>query len=327
MTKQAELTKEVSLKFSFFTLVFIFVVVLFHSDFRYFYPIIENLTHVSTSYFFCVSAFFFYRGLNDDNINSRLKRRCKTLLLPYILWNFLYMIPNLMASPFSVSNVIRGITVAPFCTPSWYLLTLFIFFLFAPLINQILRKKHLTILLLCVGIAISYLGYIRFQQELALVPFVGGYLIRMVEYLTPFLFGAVIGTWFHQKLYVSWKKGIIGIISSGVMLLLLFSNIPLAMRWLLWVVLPIAIWNATPEGIFKHVRFLHLATNPAFTINMTHCYFLIVCKTILAKTELFTGKYLSALCVIFTVFASYLVYYLLKKFLPNTLKHLTGNRT
>ena len=326
MMNSNAMSKEISRKFSFFMLGFILIVVLFHSDFRYYYPFIEQLTAVSTSYFFCVSAFFFYKGLSNENIATRLKKRCSTLLLPYLIWNLIYMLLFWDINNLSFFNVMKGFTVSPRCTPSWYLLTLFLFLIPAPLIKRAFCKVYSTIILLSLGIVISYLGYIRFQQELAVIPVVGGYLIRMAEYLTPYLIGGIIGTWFHQKIYVSWKKCMVGIISSCAIIILLLSNIPTEMRWLLWVILPLTLWESIPEKIFSYIGFLHFLTEAAFLINMMHCYFLFVWQSITRKNGLVAGKALSALNVIFTLLASYVLYYLLQLFMPKVLRILTGNR-
>lgn len=90
--------------------------------------------------------------------------------------------------------------------------------------------------------------------------------------------------------------------------------------------LPLALWESVPEKIFKYVEFLPLFTAPAFLINMTHCYLLYALKPITMKMEFVTGKYQSALNVIFAVIVSYVLYYLLKLILPELLKILTGNR-
>jgi hypothetical protein len=180
--------------------------------------------------------------------------------------------------------------------------------------------------LLSIGVVISYLGYIKFQKELALVPFVGGYLIRMAEYLTPYLLGGAIGTWFSEKIYVSWKNCIVGVVSSCTIIFLLMSDISFETRWLLWVVLPLALWEAIPEKIFKRIGLLHLFTKPAFLINMMHCYFLFMWQPITTKIGFITDKERAALNVALTLVSSYMLYYLLELFLPKVLKILTGNR-
>lgn len=323
---QKVLSKEVSIKISVYMLVYIFIVVLFHSDLRYYYPFIEELTAVSTSYFFCVSAFFFYKGLCTENIGTRLKKRCITLLLPYLLWNLIYILLYFRIYQFSIGDIWIRLTTNPVCVPSWYLLTLFIFFLGSPFIIRALNNRYTAILLVIVGVAISLMGYVVFQRELANVPVVGGYLVRMAEYITPYLIGACIGTWYSEKINVGIRNCMIGVIISCVIILLLMSNIPLGFRWFMWICLPITLWEMVPERIFKRMTFLLMFTEPAFLLNMMHCYFLFLWGKIMSCNNLLTGKYLAVFIVGLAVFSSYVLYYLLKLCLPGVLKVLTGNR-
>ncbi len=326
MSNSKVLSPEISLKLSFFKFIFILIVVLFHSNFRYYYPFIEDLTAISTSYFFCVSAFFFYRGLNSENIGSRFKKRCIGLLLPYFLWNTIYLLFNINVHKFTLSQIISGFTISPFCTPSWYLLTLFIFLLAAPLLQRVLIKKYSTIIILLLGISISYLGYIHYQRELATIPYIGGYLVRMAEYLTPYLFGSIIGIWLDNKLQVTRSRALGGFIGCCIIILLLFCNIAPTIRWFLWVLFPIVLWEALPESIFVHTKLIRTLTEPSFLINMLHCYLLFILGILTEKTTIITGKSLSALNVLLTLAFSYIIYYLLKLLLPKFLQILTGNR-
>jgi len=314
MSNQTALPKEISLKFSLFSLGFVFIVILFHSDFRYYYPFIEDLTAVSTSFFFCVSAFFFYNGLEKGNIAARLRKRMVTLLLPYLLWNLIYLLLHIKFATLSAPYILRAFTVSPLCTPSWYLLTLFLFLLASPVVMRALQKTGSTVFLLLAGMGISYLGYLRFQVELASVPVIGGYLIRMTEYITPYLIGALIGYKFSKKLHVTWKHCVIGLLCFGTILGLLLCNIPSELRYLLWVLLPLALWEAIPEKIFAHIHFIRIFTGPAFWINMTHCYLLSVWADILAKVQLTMNIYGVAVQVVLTVITAYVLYVLLLVF-------------
>ena len=326
MNNTEVLSKEISRKISFFNWGFILIIVLFHSELRYFYPLIEDFTAVSISYFFYISAFFFYRGLSSENNFIRLKKRCFSLLLPYFLWNFIYVLLYLRLYKFTFESLIRGFTVSPFCMPTWYFLTLFIFFLPSPFIKRALEKSHLTIIMLILGVTISYLGYIRFQQELALIPFFGGYLIRMAAYLIPYLLGAIIATRFENGISVKWKDCVIGIFGSCIIIFLLLCNISIEMRWILCFILPLALWEAVPENLFRVVKILNLITEPAFWVNMTHCYFLFVWGAITVNNGHITRKYLAILNIVITLMTSYALYYLLKLVMPKGLKILTGNR-
>lgn len=317
---------EVSRKCSFFMFLFIMVVVLFHSNLRYYYSFIEDLTAVSTAYFFMVSAFFFYKDLNNKNFVERLKKRVVTLLVPYFLWNTIYMILYSKTYNFSISNIIERFTTNPICTPTWYLMTLFIFFLFAPFIKWAFNKLDTTLLLMAVMSVLSYFAYIKYQGKIALIPMVGGYLIRCAEYIIPYLLGGIIGSWFQDKIYVSGKRSLVGIISSLIIIAVLFFNIPSVVRWLLWMIFPVALWESIPEKIFRYTGFLKIFTDASFLINTMHCYFLHLWYGFLMKNSLITETKLSMLVIVLSVLSSYVVYYLLKIFTPHVLKLLTGNR-
>lgn len=317
---------EVSRKCSFFMFLFIMVVVLFHSNLRYYYSFIEDLTAVSTAYFFMVSAYFFYKDLNTENFVERLKKRFVTLLVPYFLWNTIYMILYSKTHNFSISYIIEGFTTNPICTPTWYLFTLFLSFMFAPIIKRAFSKVNTTFLLMAVMSVLSYLVYIKYQGQIALIPMVGGYLIRCAEYIIPYLLGGIIGSWFQDKIYVSGKRSLVGIISSLIVMVVLAFNIPSVIRWLLWMIFPIVLWQAIPEKIFRYTGFFKIFTDASFLINTMHCYFLYLWYGILAKRGFIMEAELSLVVVILAVVFSYVVYYLLKLFAPGVLKILTGNR-
>ena len=326
MNTSLSLNTEISRKFSCFMLGFILIVILFHSDFLYYYPLIEDLTVVSTTYFFCVSAFFFYTELNRKSFTHCLKKRCITLLVPYLLWNILYLLFSLKRVPITLPGIIRGFTISTFCTPSWYLMTLFLFFLIAPPVRYALQKKSTTLLLLAIGSLLSYLGYIKFQKELASLPFIGAYLVRMSIYFTAYLFGSAISTWLRHKLHVTRTSFILGILSTCSIYILLQKELLLETRWILWMLLPLTLWHSIPEALFKPFSFSQFFTEPAFFLNMIHCYLLFIWQNITTKQEIITGKYLSALNIILTIITTYVLYYILKSLLPGALQYLVGKR-
>lgn len=55
----------------------------------------ENLSRIAVPTFFFISGYLFFYKLTDFNITlyfTKLRRRIRTLLCPYLLWNFLYII-------------------------------------------------------------------------------------------------------------------------------------------------------------------------------------------------------------------------------------------
>ena len=89
---------KISNKISFLSLIMIVGVIMYHSDLRYLSDYATILSMVIMPYFFAVSGFFAVRGLTRTNCFERIKKRVKTLLIPYILWNLVQVIYYLIVS-------------------------------------------------------------------------------------------------------------------------------------------------------------------------------------------------------------------------------------
>ncbi len=125
---------------------------------------------VSIPCFLMISAYLFFRGFTLDKLPGKWKRRIKTLLLPYLAWNFLYYAGYLAGSRIKVLEKIvnrprmvfswRGMLEAVFFYQSnpvfWFMYQLLLLVALAPVIYLFLHNACLGIaflLLLLVGIA------------------------------------------------------------------------------------------------------------------------------------------------------------------------------
>lgn len=63
--------------------------------------LLAAMANVSVPVFFLISGYYFFKGeeLGKDVYLSKLKKRIRTLLLPYLLWNLLPML-NIVAGNF-----------------------------------------------------------------------------------------------------------------------------------------------------------------------------------------------------------------------------------
>ena len=55
-----------------------------------------NLGALAMSIFFTTSGFLLFRGLSMKSFGRKLKSRCRTLLLPYLLWQLIYTAKGLL---------------------------------------------------------------------------------------------------------------------------------------------------------------------------------------------------------------------------------------
>ena len=62
------------------------------------YGIFPAIIRVSIPCFFMVSGYQFFRGFTMEKLSGKWRRRVKTLLIPYLVWNLLYYFGYLIAN-------------------------------------------------------------------------------------------------------------------------------------------------------------------------------------------------------------------------------------
>lgn len=153
---------------------------------------------LAVPFFFMLSAYWLFRIEKDEKkeiitLNKRLKRKGKTVIIPYICWNTLGMcfymlvtripfISNLMNSgsviEISVENIVKGVFLHSFYFPFWYLKDLIVLFALSPVIFFVIKKKAIAIVSIFIigGISILEIKLPIFQTESLLFFLIGGYL-------------------------------------------------------------------------------------------------------------------------------------------------------
>lgn len=123
-----------------------------------------EFTGVAVPAFFFMSGFLFFRDLNDwRECLPKWRKRIKTLLLPYILWNLILLCLVLGAYSFpalrlqleetyglklSMAWILDKMTLHPVMGHFWYIRTLMIFLIFAPILYLILLNNALSFIVL-----------------------------------------------------------------------------------------------------------------------------------------------------------------------------------
>lgn len=104
----------------------------------------SNLVAVGMGYFFFVSGYLFYRNFDMSQLLRKWKTRCKSLAIPYIIWNILaFFIIWRAAVPegmkfwqffFDIKNLADG--------PLWYVLCLLEYVALTPIIYYLIKNKY-----------------------------------------------------------------------------------------------------------------------------------------------------------------------------------------
>lgn len=139
----------------------------------YYSHIIGKLTLIAPAIFFMMSAYlFFYKGFSTSIYKYKLKKRIKTLLIPYLIWNLLYLLfiwaiqtiaPSLigngrkMVADYSIWELLNSFwnfggmyNGMPILYAFWFIRDLLVINLFAPIVYYLIKQMDILIILVLV---------------------------------------------------------------------------------------------------------------------------------------------------------------------------------
>lgn len=116
----------------------------------------ETFFRGCTPTYFFIAGFMFYRGIINQNYKSKIVSKAKRLLLPYIVWNSIFIICFSLDKCDSINSLV-DMFIRPANFPLWFLRDLFFICLLSPFIGYLLRRfrKYLPCLLIIYYIIFS----------------------------------------------------------------------------------------------------------------------------------------------------------------------------
>ncbi len=125
--------------------------------------------------FFILSAYLFFRNLNEQNFPKKIQRRCISLVLPFFVWNTVYYLAYVLASrvpylsdiigkgviPFEWNDAVDAIFFYKYNFVFWFVFQLILLILLTPVFHVLFRKKSVGILFLLFS-----LGYLLFDVRI-----------------------------------------------------------------------------------------------------------------------------------------------------------------
>jgi surface polysaccharide O-acyltransferase-like enzyme len=156
-----------------------------------------NLMQVCVPMFFIISGYLFFLNIKSATFSvfvEKIKKRFKTLVLPYFIWSllvfglvyllqYLPIIGNFFPQKFSdmnLKNIIMNAVILPYNYPLWFLRELIIYVLFTPLLYYFVRYGKIAFLILIFILSVvqdSFHCYIMIIHTFSFFCFaLGGYL-------------------------------------------------------------------------------------------------------------------------------------------------------
>lgn len=121
--------------------------------------------------FFMLSSYLFFRNFELKKLPEKWKSRFFSVVVPYVVWNFLYYLGYVTATrlpmvqkvvgkepiPFNIEEIVRAILHYSYAPIFWYLFQLIILLLLAPVVYVLVKNKVIGASYLCALLAAIYL--------------------------------------------------------------------------------------------------------------------------------------------------------------------------
>lgn len=132
--------------------------------------------------FFLLSAFLFFRGFCWNQLLPKWSRRIHSILIPYLVWSTIYfalfaLLPRLpflapylnsTPAPLTLSELLSSIFLNRYAGFLWFIKTLIVFTLAAPLFYVIFSRRYLGEIVLLGIFSLSIFSPATFYPELSL---------------------------------------------------------------------------------------------------------------------------------------------------------------
>lgn len=298
----------------------------------------EHIGIVCMTFFFFVSAFWFYKGLNGlKDVFVKWKKRLRSLLVPFLLWTVIlgaYKVYNseIVLAP---DKIFYYLFEAPVAGPLWYILGLLILQCFAPILILFKKNKKLTTILF--SILIVYILLRDFNIVPSLLSFEDWWWYNNLIYYSPAYFvGAYLGLYYPDMLlkkeYSNKYHTIVGVLLIAISaslwyyyfdyrFLVVYASIELLGFW--FVLKPQWFKKTIPS--FLSCEFYMYALHNPILIPRTKTFLIDLTKHLtLSGMEVLFFKIVQVL-IIFVICC--LVRFAICKFLPKAVdRNLTGGR-
>ena len=305
----------------------------------------EVVSRIAVPGFFLISGYLFFLNTDFDKNNyiSKLKKRVKTLLVPYLFWNLLFIcyyfiLPIFAPSLFqeegheiTLKNILCSLWVTRdghAINQFWYVRDLMVCTIFSPLFYYLFRGNRMVkmvgiitlFLVWFFGLEIPVIGPYGFSSD-ALFFFGMGALLGM----NSITFTSYIKTPFW--VIVAFVLSIADLLACDVNIHPLIHNLYIITGLIASFYL-VGLYVDKKQNVSKNLMFLSSAS---FFVYAVHLPWIIIplrkgLYRFLNPSDDMTLLLLYFVIVIVTVLLSLLLYYIMSRFLPRFTSVVTGGR-
>ena len=280
------------------------------------------------SWFFALTGFLLFHNLSFQNMGSKMKTRVRTLLVPYLLWQVIYIIKSvLQGNSWTAPDIFGQIFLLRIWPPLgafWYIYTVFLFALIlSPILLLLFKNKKVgwfsvlsLIILLYIFWEYVHIGNGRYH-----------YTGNIKMHFPAYVIGAYCGNLYREDHREEILRCVAGLLLAGALLDGLIEKLMFNMTI---AVLPMLILFLIPVPAWSKNRSVYRCT---FLIYATHQSLISLFMGPIRQGlySLFPSAAISnlfgrILCVLLIIAFNMGIHAVMNRFAPRTLKVLTGGR-
>lgn len=270
-----KIKKEVSRKITFFNFFLTLSIVLYHICGWYnelpmhktwgmrIFTILNSVSGImggiALRSFFLISGFLLFNGCeNTDDMKRKVKKRLKTLGIPFLIWNILTLILYWFRRPgvpvHNLKELLIGFSLVPFDGPLWYIFVIIILLFPSLLVIKLKNNKIAsTIFLITISVFAFEISACNIFPILTGNEY-GFWIERTVRNLPLFFLGAYGAMHFSDVILLERynNKIIIPVFAILFVLSVFLSNkiVNGKIRWVIVTISPILLWFGFYSKVF-----------------------------------------------------------------------------
>ena len=279
------------------------------------------------SWFFAITGFLLFRNLRFQNLGSKLKTRVRTLLIPYLLWQIIYLVKSILQGHTWTAEDIFGqiflLRIWPPLGAFWYVYAVFLLALLSPIFLLLFKNKRVGWASVMVIVLFFHLFQFQPRAEVRHYDYIG----NITGHLPSYLIGAYCGSISTEKDIDKILRPVVGFLLTAALLDGLVQKLMYNMTV---AVLPMLILFLIPVPEYSKNRYVYRCT---FLMYATHQSLISLSlgriRSILYAlfpSAAFSNLFGSMLCILLIIAVNVAVCKLMSRFAPRTLQILTGGR-
>ncbi len=297
-----------------------------------------SITRFAVPMFFIMSGIAFFKDYSNKKYLSKIKNRLFTLVIPYLLWNTIWMLWEIFTSysflakfsqdsapfPLTLTNILKGVFFYGCNVPFWFVFDLIVFSLLAPLVFLIIKNKYVGIISVIALSVVSLFG-VHLPEKVFYYP------MAIVFYLI----GAIIGHHFFD--FAAKKSSNRVQVVSGVVLAayIILKNVApteihidnFLTQTIVYTLAAVCLWNLSDSFIEKiKPRAIYRRSFAVYAMHLPIAIVMLKVLSLFAPQNEWLEIPKFVIMVVSTLVIINLVCAFLEKFTPRISATLMGNR-